>query len=130
MTTFKTFEDIEVWKESRVIVRMIREICKRSSVKRDYNFIDQITRSARSISANIAEGNDCMFPDAFAQFLGYSKRSAAEVRSHLYDALDENYISKEEFDDLVQRLLKISKMLSKLMSYLNGLQSKNKRIAV
>ena len=39
----------------------------------------------------------------FISFLGFSKRSAAEVRSHLYDALDEKYISEEEFKKIADQ---------------------------
>lgn len=118
MTTFKTFEEIDVWKESRLLIRNVREICKRETVLRDYSFIDQITRSSRSISANIAEGNDSNSYPEFIKFLSYAKRSAAEVRSHLYDALDEEYISKDEFLKISDHAEKIARMLANLISYL------------
>ncbi|MBU0457839.1 four helix bundle protein [Patescibacteria group bacterium] len=98
MGTFKSFEDIEAWQESRKLVKEIRKICKRENVKRDFGFVDQISRSARSVSANIAEGFESMTTAEFIQFLSYAKRSAGEVRSHLHDAVDDEYISKQEFD--------------------------------
>ncbi len=53
-------------------------------------------------------------------FLGIAKRSAGETRSHLYDALDETYITKEEFTDLAKETIRITKMISSLMSYLRS----------
>lgn len=129
MTTFHRFEEIDAWQESRKLVRAIRSVCKRMEVKRDFPFIDQITRAARSVSANIAEGSDSLSIPDFINFLGHSKKSAAEVRSHLYDALDESYISKLEFDDLTDHARKIGNMLGKLISYLQGLDHKRKRIS-
>ena len=120
MPQFYSFEDIESWKESRKLLWSIRQVCKREHVKRDYNFIDQITASARSISANIAEGNDAMTPLEFIQFLGYAKRSAAETRSHFYDALDERYISQKEFVELTMQTRKICGMLAKLIHHLQA----------
>lgn len=111
---------MQVWQESRKVVREIRSVCKRPLVKHDFAFIDQITRAARSISANIAEGNDSMTTPQFITFLGYAKASAAEVRSHLFDALDEKYISDEEFKNLFERSKAISKMLAKLIHYLQS----------
>jgi hypothetical protein len=35
----------------------------------------------------------------FIRFLRYSKRSCSEVQSELYIALDENYISSDEFKE-------------------------------
>ena len=127
MPQFRSFEDIEAWKEARKLLWSIRQICKRDSAKRDFNFIDQITSSARSISANIAEGNDAMTPPEFIQFLGYAKRSSGETRSHLYDALDEKYISQDEFTVLSNQTIKIAGMIAGLIHYLQSLNQKMKR---
>ena len=129
MGTFQSFEEIEAWKESRILIREIRLICKRETVLKDWSFVDQITRAARSIAANIAEGNDSLTTSEFISFLGFSKRSTAEVRAHLYDALDEKYISNHEFDILSNQTKKICAMLAKLIHYLQSLHLKTKRTA-
>lgn len=128
MGTFRTFEDIEAWQESRKLVRMVRALCKRDRVRRDFSFIDQITRAARSVSANIAEGNDALSVPDFITFLGYAKRSSAEVRSHLYDGLDEEYISKTEWEEYIDQSKKISRMIANLIQYLSSIDQKRKRI--
>ena len=127
MTTFRKFEEMRVWQEGRKLVKDIRSICKRPKTKNDWSFVDQITRSARSISANIAEGSDALTGPEFITFLGHAKRSAAEVRSHLYDALDEEYISKEEFTILSQQTIHIGSMLAKLIHHLQSIDMKMKR---
>lgn len=127
MSTFQSFEDIEAWKESRLLVRSIREICRKDVAKRDFPFVDQVTRSARSVSANIAEGYEAMTIPEFITYLGHAKRSAGEVRSHLYDALEENYISSEEFSALSDKTKKISSMIARLIHYLQSLDQKRRR---
>lgn len=122
MAHFYDFEDMNIWKESRQLLRMIRAICKCELVSRDFNFVDQITRAARSISTNIAEGSDSMTIPECIQFLGYAKRSAVETRSHLYDALEERYVTKEEFEKIADHTKKISSMIA---SYIHHLQSLN-----
>lgn len=122
-----SFQELKVWQESRILVRHIREICKRPNVSRDYSFIDQITRAARSVSANIAEGNDSMTIPEFIQYLGISKRSTAEVHSHLFDALDEKYISKQEFNSLSDLCRKICGMLAKFIHQQQSLDATMKR---
>lgn len=121
------FENIEAWKESRKLVRCIRQVCKREHARRDFSFVDQITKASRSISANIAEGSDAMTIPSFIQFLGYAKRSAVEVRSHLYDALDEGYVTRLEFEELVDLAKKISSMIAKLIHHLQSLNPDLKR---
>lgn len=118
--SFKNFEDIEAWKEARLLMQRIRKICKLPRVKHEFNWIDQITRSALSIMANIAEGNDANTNAEFISFLGYAKRSSTEVRSHLYYALDEGYISQEEFEEITQQTKKITGQLFHLIKYLKS----------
>lgn len=116
---------MEVWKESRKLSKIIRQICKRDAVKSDIVFVDQITRAVRSVSHNIAEGCDAMTTPAFIQFLGYAKRSSAEVRSHLYDALDEHYVTQVEFAALTDCTKKICSMIAKLIHHL---QQQDRRV--
>jgi|TARA_Y100000310_G_scaffold244879_1_gene249784 four helix bundle protein len=116
--TFAKFEDIRAWQEARELNRLIHQICERAHVQRDKKWIEQITSASLSIMSNIAEGNDAISDVEFARFLGFSKRSASEVRSQLYYALDKKYINQNEFDDLSERTLKISAQIANLINYL------------
>lgn len=127
MATFQSFEEITAWQEGRKLVRSVRSICKKESVKRDFGFVDQITRASRSVSANIAEGFEALTVPEFITFLGYAKRSAGEVRSHLYDALDESYISQNEFTALAEDTKMICRMIAKLIHYLQTVDHNVKR---
>jgi len=51
---------------------------------------------------NIAEGFDSESTVEFIRFLRYAKRSCTEIQSELYVALDENYISPNEFKETYQ----------------------------
>ncbi len=61
--------------------------------------------------ANVVEGFDSQSNKAFIQFLGYALRSATEVQSHLYVALDQGYVSREVFDNLYQRAVKTKSII-------------------
>jgi four helix bundle protein len=127
MATFTSFEEIKAWQEGRKLTWSIRQICKRARAKHDYSFVDQVTRSTRSITSNIAEGFESMTSAEFISFLGYAKRSAGEVRSHLYDALDEKYVSEKEFFTLTEQLKEIIKMIAGLIQYLQTLDNDRRR---
>ena len=127
MATFNSFEEIEAWKESRELVRSIRDICKRERAKKEFAFTDQVTRAARSVSANIAEGFECMTTPEFISFLGIAKRSAGEVRSHLYDTKDEQYISEKEFEELALQTKQICRMIAGLIHYLQSTNLQQRR---
>ena len=98
MAMIQRFEDIPAWQEARKLVKMIYSITNRELFSRDFGMRDQIRRAAVSVLANIAEGFDCESKAEFARFLGIARRSAVEVQSLLYAALDIEYIDQKEFD--------------------------------
>jgi four helix bundle protein len=70
--------------------------------------------------SNIAEGFERSGTGEFTQFLAMAKGSAGEVRSQPYIALDQRYLSDEEFGTLCGGVKEISQMISGLMSYLRS----------
>ena len=119
MSTFKSFEEIEVWQKARVLANRIYDITRGGSFVSDFKLKDQINGSSGSIMDNIAEGYERDGTREFVQFLSIAKGSAGETRSQLYRALDRNHISAETHKQLNDEVTTISKQLSGLMSYLN-----------
>ena len=122
MGKFNSFEEINSWKKSRLFNKRIYEITENSAFKKDFDLVRQIRRASISISSNIAEGFERNTDKEFTYFLYVSKASAGEVRSQLYLALDLDYISKEEFDELYLNVSDISKLLSGFIKYLENSQ--------
>ncbi len=94
------FEDIKAWKEARILTKLIYTLTRKDLFKKDYGLKDQIQRASVSIMNNIAEGFERQSNSEFIRFLYYSKGSAGEVRSLIYIALDNEYITKIEFENL------------------------------
>ncbi len=118
MPTFKKFEDIKSWQLARDLVRLIYNLTKKEKFNKDYNFVNQIRRSAVSIMANIAEGFERYSKKEFIQFLVVAKGSAGETRNHLYIALDSGYITKEEFKKAREACEVVSRHIWNLIDYL------------
>ena len=70
--------------------------------------------------ANIAEGFEWGNSKQFNHYLAVAKASAAEVRCHLYVALDQGYLEKSDADDLFGRVTEVSKMIAGLMRHLRS----------
>lgn len=96
MAMIQRFEDILAWQEARKLVKMIYSITSKELFSKDFGMRDQIRRASVSVMANIAEGFDCESKVEFARFLGIARRSAVEVQSLLYAALDAEYINQNE----------------------------------
>lgn len=67
---------------------------------------------------NIAEGFERSGNRELLQFLYVAKGSCGEFRSQLYRALDRQYISQNEFDELYELAREVIVMLQKLIDYL------------
>lgn len=119
MASIKRFEDLECWKEARVLVRQIYEFTKKKKFSMDFELKNQIRRSAVSTMANTAEGFHRNSNKDFLKFLDYSRSSIAETLSHAYVALDQDYIVEPEMETLKQQADLVWKKINNLISYLN-----------
>ena len=115
------FEDIKAWQESRQLVRLVYgAIAVNKDFMKDFRLANQIQASAVSTMANIAEGFSRQSRKEFIQFLYISKGSAAEIQSHLYVALDLNYIRSDQFEAIYDKADKVSRMISTFLKYLKS----------
>ncbi len=113
-------EEIKAWQEARELTKNIYKVSGIGSFVKDYRLRDQIRGASGSIMANIAEGFDSQSDTEFIRFLTYSRRSATEAQSHLYIALDQNYINNKMFNDLFSKLNTIKNLVCGFIRYLNN----------
>lgn len=127
MATAKTFEDLEVWKKARELDNIIFKHTDKKEFDKDFDLKRQMRRASGSIMDNIAEGFERGGKGEFIQFLGVSKGSAGELRSQNYRASDRKYFSIEEYDSIHKYCTEISKMLQRLMDYLQNSEIKGSK---
>lgn len=113
------FEDLEIWKESRELSKIIISITEIKNRDIDFRFRSQIRASSGSIMDNIAEGFERDGKNEFRQFLSIAKGSCGELRSQIYRAFDYGLLTKSELESLLKRTTKLSKQISSFMKYLN-----------
>ena len=118
MATYESFEELQVWQKARQLVNEVYTLTKDSAFGRDLGLRNQIRRASVSVMSNVAEGFERGGTGEFVQFLSLAKGSAGEVRSQLYVAHDQGYLSQEEFDQLASLAIETSRLISGLMSYL------------
>lgn len=108
----KKFEDLIVWQKAKDLSLRLYKIFEDS---KDYSFRSQILRASVSIMNNIAEGFERQSNNEYRYFLYIAKGSSGEVRSMLYLVKELGYVSNDEFEELYNSSVEISKMLAGLI---------------
>lgn len=110
------FEDIVAWQKSKSLSIKIYTIFKNL---KDFGFKDQICRASVSVMNNIAEGFERKSDTEFTHFLFIAKSSCGEVRSMIHLAFELGYLSREDYQYLLNLSSEISKIISGLIKSLN-----------
>ncbi len=101
MGNFKSFEELACWKEARNLRNFVKnEIISKIPSHEKYDLISQIRRSSRSVGNNIAEGFGRFHFQENIQFCRIARGSLIETLDHGIVALDEEYISNQELNQL------------------------------
>lgn len=120
MTTAKRFEDLDVWQRARDLTNLVYKHSIDGAFSRDFGLRDQMRRAAVSIMSNIAEGFESQTQIMFIKYLAYAKGSAGELRTQLYIAKDQGYLSEKEFETMFSLAEICSKQLARFIQYLES----------
>ena len=118
------FEDLEAWKAARVLAKTVYELSRKGEFAKDFGLRDQIRRAAGSVMNNIAEGFDSGTRLEFMRFLRYANRSCSEVRSEMYIALDQDYVTATVFQQIADSTHETSRIIQGLIRYLKSRPAK------
>jgi four helix bundle protein len=114
MSKVQRFEDLIAWQKARDLTKQIYLLSRQEKFCRDFGLCSQIQRAAVSIMANLAEGFERGSSSEFHQFIVIAKASCAEVRSHLYVALDIGYLESGEFEQVNKLAEEVSRIIGGL----------------
>jgi four helix bundle protein len=130
MTKVRRFEDLICWQKARELANSIHHLTCHPEFSKDFRLRDQILDAAGSIMHNIAEGCDAGTDPEFIRFLKISHRSASEVQSELYLAMDRKYIDEAGLKSNQAQADEVKRLINGLIAYLRKSDSySGKRIA-
>jgi four helix bundle protein len=111
----KTIFDLEVFNISYALAMEIFQATRSFPKEEKYSLTDQVVRSSRSVSANIAEGwGKRTYENEFKKHLIYAMGSLEETKIWLLFAKDCNYIPIETYNNYSKKFDEIGGKLYKL----------------
>jgi len=119
----RTFKDLEVWKKCRQLRQEIWLLVKTFPADEKYRLSDQMIRSSRSPSTQIAEGYGRYHFQENVQFCRIARGSLYEIIDHLSVCLDSQYITSEKHDAVENLTFECIRLLNGYINYL--IKSKN-----
>ncbi len=115
---YKSFKDLEVYIKARELRNEIEDLSKTFPPEEKYKLVDQIIRSSRSVTANIAEGHGRYHFKEYIQSCRTSRGELLETVDHLSVAFDRQYIDENALEKYEERINEIEKMLNGYIKYL------------
>lgn len=108
------FEKLEVWQESRKLVKEVYLMTKMLPDSEKYGITSQVQRSAVSVSSNIAEGSSRVSSKDQAHFYQTAYASLMELLCQLTLCVDIGYLAETEYDSLRNTIDKVAFKLNAL----------------
>ena len=114
----KTFEELDCYRKGRELREAVSIFARALPAEERYRLKDQVIRSSRSVTANIAEGYGRHHHQENLQFCRQSRGSLTETLDHLNTALDEGLIAQSAYEHLRAMLEDTWHVLNGYINYL------------
>ena len=120
MAKIERFEDLHSWRKARKLTNLVYDLTATGSFAKDFELRNQIRGAAGSAMHNIVEGFDAGSNPEFIRFLKMARRSASEVQSQLYLALDRQYITEVDRKNAYDLATETKRLINGMIGYLRS----------
>jgi four helix bundle protein len=125
MSQIKGFRDLIVYQKAYKLAMEIFELTKDFPKEEKYSLTDQLRRSSRSVTSNIAEAwARKHYPKSFVNKLTDSLREEYETEVWLDYSRDTNYITPAKHSELMNGYNEVRKMLISMTNHPEKFRSK------
>ena len=109
---YRGYKDLKVFQLSYKLALEIFQATKSFPSEEKFSLTDQIRRSSRSITANIAEAwKKRIYPKMFVSKIVDAAGEAGETEVWLDISKDSGYLSIEKYEDLISAYDEVNRML-------------------
>jgi four helix bundle protein len=115
LSKIKSFKDLIVWQKGHELVLLIYRITKDFPKSESFGLINQLRRSAVSVTCNINEG---FYRESYLEkkrFYLIARGSLGELQNQLLISRDINYLNLDKFIEISQKSVEVHKLLNALI---------------
>jgi len=118
MTRAQSHHDLIVWQKAMDLAVSIYQLSAKFPANEIYRLVTQMTRSASSVPANIAEGNARASRRDYSHFLAIARGSLMETETFVMLSTRLGYSNQAETQPVLNLITEVNKMLIALRSRL------------
>ncbi len=112
MVSVDKLEDWTIWQKANKIAQGLEKAVKEHAFEKEEELKKELTASRTALIYHISEGFQ---EDELIPSLTQAKKEAQNARSSVYDALERNCLSKEDFDYFYNELAHLSSAIGKII---------------
>ena len=101
----KSYIELDVWKQSRLLVKQVYELTKQFPKEEQYGLSNQMRRCSVSIPSNIAEGHGRNHTKDSLQFFFIARGSLYELETQLYLSNDLGYFPLDILNEILGKMI-------------------------
>lgn len=109
-----SFEKLNVWIDSKELVKFIYKITNKFPEQEKFGLISQLRRASISVSSNLAEGSSRITNKDKAHFTTMSYSSLMEVLNQIIIAKELSFVKEDDYLKIREHVGKISNKLNAL----------------
>lgn len=130
MGKIRSYKDLDVWVQSRELVKLIYELTKAFPAEEQFGLTSQLRRAIVSVPSNIAEGcGRNHFKDS-VRFFFIARASLYEVETQVLLAMDLHFMSESNCDKATTQIVRCLKLLNGFINYYQARSDNGKQTTI
>lgn len=130
MSEILSYKELDVWQQSRVLVKSIYELTKKFPKEEQFGLTSQMRRAAVSVPSNIAEGCGRNHAKDSIQFFFVARGSIYELETQLTLSEDLGFIMKEDAEQNLNQVNRCKKLINGFINYFQKQTNNQQRTTV
>jgi len=119
VATIQSHKDLVVWQKAMDLVVEVYALAKKLPASENFRMVGQMTRSAVSVPANIAEGRARSTRKDYGNFLAIAQGSLSETETYILLCVRLSYLTPAQTEHAESLISEVGRMLSTLRQRLN-----------